>query len=458
MDAFWAMPTYAEVPHTHPDGFPVREHCPHERGSTMAMTRQSVKSDNNNPQAVAERKARFNAYCETVKRSAYGNWDSIFMALAGQGLTKAIEAGPMKHVHCPVHGGSNGDAFRLMNDYRLTGGTVCNTCGMRPDGFATLMWLFGWDFVQTVKEVGESIGQSYGNGYRPATANKVAKVLEFKEPKTVDPKQIAQRDERRAADMAKCWSEGVPIFDERASIARAYLKGRGFMRAVGPLDDIRFHADLPYWENNVKIGSYPTMLRLLRQANGDPLTIERLYLTPEGKKADVDKQKKIMPYRSSSEYHGSCVRLDHDVGTVLCVTEGVETGLAFRGMFGLPTWSTTVAGLMETLVIPASVEILIIAADKDPETLDGDGKNVPGRGELAATVLQKRVRDAKRKATVFVPPYDIRGASKMDWADVVEMHGFDNARNMPYVAELRDKLADMLDEMGYQWDSARAHY
>src|SRR5690606_7438327 len=134
----------------------------------------------------------------------------------------------------------------------------------------------------------------------------------------------------------------------------------------GTLDDLRFHPAVSYWENGVDIAEYPAMLRLLRQPNGEPMTIERLYLSPDGRKAPVEKQKKIMPRRSTAEYHGSCVRLDHEVGTVLCVAEGVETALSYRAMLGLPTWATTVAGLMETLMIPSHVELVLIAADLDP--------------------------------------------------------------------------------------------
>lgn len=406
---------------------------------------------------VADRKRRFDTYQKEVKRLAYGNWDSILMAMAGGHMQQAIEAGPRKHVYCPVHEGVNGDAFRVLNDFSLTGGTVCNSCGAHADGFATLMWLYGWDFIQAVKEVGASLGLSYA-GYTPEVRASRVQVVEFKK-KDDDPEKIARRDEHRAAEMSKLWSESYSLFDPEAKIARDYLKNRGIDRVYAPLDDIRFHPAVSYWENNVDLGEYPAMLRLLRQASGEPLTIERLYLTPEGRKAPVEKQKKIMPYRSTAVFHGSAVRLDHEVGTVLCVSEGVETALSYRCMLGLPTWAATFAGLMESLVIPPQVELVIIAADLDPKRTDAQGNLVPGRGEEAASILADRIRAANRKAAIVMPPFELPdGMSKLDWNDVLQSLGIDHARTLPFVYKTRERVAQVLDEMGYQWESSHAHY
>lgn len=408
-------------------------------------------------EAAAARRARFDAYLKEVKRSVYGNWGQVMPCLA-PALQAALEAGPTKHVHCPVHGGKHGDAFRLMNDFSLTGGTVCNTCGTFADGFATLRWMFGWEFVKAVKEVGAVIGLPYGDGHqqqaRPATVRLVATAVPAE-----DPAKVAERDERNAAQMAALWSESVSILHPSAGIARDYLKNRGISKVFGTLDDLRFHPRVSYWENGVDIADYPAMLRLLRQPNGEPMTIERLYLSPDGRKAPVEKQKKIMPRRSTAEYHGSCVRLDHEVGTVLCVAEGVETALSYRAMLGLPTWATTVAGLMETLMIPSHVELVLIAADLDPPQTSPQGAAIAPRGQAAAETLAQRIRAAGRRAAVHVPPFELPpGVAKLDWNDVLQSYGIDEARKQPFVLKTRERVAVTLDEMGYQWDSSHAHY
>ena len=91
---------------------------------------------------------------EEVKRQASYRWKEIFLALAPQ-LQPAIEKAG-RHVPCPVHGGVDG--FRLFPHYEARGDGICNTCGHFADGFALLMWVNNWNFLQTVREVGRVLG------------------------------------------------------------------------------------------------------------------------------------------------------------------------------------------------------------------------------------------------------------------------------------------------------------
>jgi len=405
-----------------------------------------------------DRKERFSEYGKEVKRRAYGNWEMVLRTLAPM-LHPALDVGPRKHVACPVHGGVHGDAFRLLSDFNMTGGTVCNTCGTHHDGFNTLKWLYGWDFARAVKEVGEVVGLRYGNG-QVAETSPVVKTVAVPMAKEEDPETVRRRDEKRAADMAQLWAESYSIFAPEAAIAREYLKRRGITRVFGPLEDLRFHPALPYWENRTSVADYPGMLRMLRQKDGRTLTIERLYLTPEGLKAPVEKQKKVMPRLSTGEYHGSAVRLDHDVGLVLCVAEGVETALSFRALTGFPTWATTVANLMESLVIPNQVELVVIAADADRPQRDAQGRELPPRGQAAAEVLAQRIRAAGRKVVILPPPFVVpEGRHKLDWNDVLVEMGIDEGRQIPMVQKLRSKVEQELTAMGYDWrEASRVSY
>lgn len=90
-----------------------------------------------------------------IKAAARSRWDVVFSVLAPS-LKAAMRAGRKQHVSCPKHGGVDG--FRLFSDWVETGGCICNTCGSRPDGFATLQWLNGWDFPTTVEKVAEVLG------------------------------------------------------------------------------------------------------------------------------------------------------------------------------------------------------------------------------------------------------------------------------------------------------------
>lgn len=86
-----------------------------------------------------------------VKFSARGRWGSILSALAPQ-LQPALDR-VGHHVACPVHGGKDG--YRVFSDVDESGGSVCNTCGVHPDGFATLMWVTGQDFKEVLRSVSE---------------------------------------------------------------------------------------------------------------------------------------------------------------------------------------------------------------------------------------------------------------------------------------------------------------
>ena len=94
---------------------------------------------------------------EEVKRAIGNNWLAV-LAHFGPELEDALRR-PGRHVHCPVHGGKHGDAFRLFRkDAHTTGGGICNTCGPRNDGFELLMWLRNWSFNDCVQAIGDYIG------------------------------------------------------------------------------------------------------------------------------------------------------------------------------------------------------------------------------------------------------------------------------------------------------------
>jgi phage/plasmid primase-like uncharacterized protein len=90
-------------------------------------------------------------YAKEVKQQAKGCWNTISASLAPQ-LAQAIEKAG-KHVPCPVHGGQDG--FRLFNDFKSTGGGICNTCGEFTDGFSLIQWVNGWNFYETLKGIHE---------------------------------------------------------------------------------------------------------------------------------------------------------------------------------------------------------------------------------------------------------------------------------------------------------------
>jgi putative DNA primase/helicase len=391
-------------------------------------------------------------YLNEVRRRVHGNWDQVFMTLVPDAMEPAMNRAP-RHVPCPRHGGTDG--FRCYSDFRTTGGTVCNTCGPNKDGFATLQWLTGWTFSEAVKAVGDVLGVQYEKG-RGGVRTTTPKVVLAPPPPPKSAAEIAREDAQKAKRLMEVWNGSVGLLEPAGAPARAYLERRCLKPLVGPLEDLRVHPGLDYYENKTLVGTFPALLCLLRQANAQPCTLQRIYLTEDGLKAPVDTPKKVMPYRSTVQYAGSAVRLDHQIGTVICVAEGVETALAWRAMTGLPTWAGCVAGLMENMVLPESVQVVLGVGDRDLPSRGAE----QGRGQQAADTLIERVKATGRKAAVFLPPFaPAPGAVKgVDWADVLQAFGQEAARQQPFAVECREQVRQVLESLGLSWESSNAHF
>ena len=389
-------------------------------------------------------------YVDETKRRAYGNWDSILSHLAPT-LQPALEKFG-KHVACPRHGGTDG--FRFYNDGRLKGSAICNTCGRFADGFELLTWLYAWRFSQTLEAVAETLGIPHPLRAR-ANGAPAAKVTPLPPPPQPSPEEVARKDAYYAKRLQEAWDESVELMHEAAAPARAYLKRRGITEAVGPLRMLRVHPGMEYFENNVKLGTFPTLLAMLLQPNGQPCTLHRIYLTADGEKAPVEAPKKIMPRRSTVQYMGSAVRLDENVGSVLLGAEGLETAMAVRALMGLPTWASTVAGLLEGMVVAPQVRVFVAFGDKDKP----QEQHPEGRGYSAAAILCDRLRSEGRKATVYLPPFALSDeVKKLDWLDVLASYGLEQARKLPIIVNARKAIAAQLEALGLPWESANAHY
>lgn len=333
---------------------------------------------------------------QEVLKAAQGRWADILAALAPQ-LRPALEK-VGRHVPCPVHGGKDG--FRVFKDVDHTGGSICNTCGSNPDGFATLMWANDWSFpvalgaVAGYLRVGNTAAAPRSDGERGGDVN----------------------DRLRAA-LNRVWRESVPMHDRDAEPARLYLARRGIL--IHPPEALRFHRALPYYDGDEMIGEFPAVVAMVTGADGNPVTIHRTYLTPDGRKAPVDSPKKLMSYPKDRRLMGGAIRLAR-VDRVLAVAEGIETALAVMEATGLPVWCAVNAHLLANLEPPASVERVLVFADKDRPT----EQHPKGHGQEAAKQLVQRLWESGIKASAIVPSGEIpEGQKSLDWNDVLVREG-----------------------------------
>jgi len=216
-----------------------------------------------------------------LKAMAAGRWESIIARLAPQ-LVQAIERAP-HHVPCPVHGGVDG--FRLFKDFNDTGGGVCNTCGIKHDGYALLMWANGWDFKTTHSALQDMLLVGGINSLPPVTTRPVVK-------------KAGEADVEDIRDsLNRVWKNSVILSSPEARPARLYFANRGIPSVDYRKVDsnmIRFVPFLEYYEDGNLVNKYPAIVTMVCDANGRPSTIHRTYITHEGTKAPVHAAKKMM--------------------------------------------------------------------------------------------------------------------------------------------------------------------
>jgi hypothetical protein len=205
----------------------------------------------------------------------------------------------------------------------------------------------------------------------------------------------------------------IPLDHLSAEVARLYLRNRGIDSTV-LTEALLFHPSLAYYgEDNKKIGDYPALIAKITNSQGNVIGLQRIYLTSDGKKAEVDSPKKVL-----GSIKGSGIYFD-PVGEIINVVEGPETALAVRQASGRPTVSTISAGGMSAIEIPELVKEVHLWADKD--------KN--GVGEKAALFLADKLATRKISTHLHVPNLPFVDKKSVDWLDVLNMVGPDAIKN-----------------------------
>jgi hypothetical protein len=342
-----------------------------------------------------------------------GQWVDVFRALvSSRHMLDAIERGPRRHGYCPVHEGQNGDAFRVMPDFPQTGNVICNTCRGRS-GFGALMWVNDWDADTTAKEL-----VRYLDGDDPESPI-------VRAGPTPVPKQFTNQYKGPPLRyVKKLWDEAVPGDHRDAEPMRRYWVGRGLV-GLPYWPRVRMHRGLKYYMQDpvtgerVCLGTYPTQLLMVTDAQGRFIGVHRTYLTPDGQKAPVPTVKKLYT-AENEEASGGGVLLTENVGDTLCVAEGFETTAAVHlGTGGqYPVWVATSAPLLGSLVIPDSVRYLYIFSDCDIITIR-QGRAMEA-GKDNAERLRDRLAGRGIEVRIFYPQL---GRRDVDWLDVWNERG-----------------------------------
>lgn len=211
----------------------------------------------------------------------------------------------------------------------------------------------------------------------------------------------AVKQEKNVSDL---WSNAQPIGEDEYSPAIRYLRNRGLKGQLSNVGGLRYHNSLPYYENGL-VGHFPAILGACLTNEKNLSALQRIYITPEGHKANVACPKKTMGTLKNTSVH-----LAEPTNGILNVAEGIETSLAILLATGQATWSTISAGGLETFLPPPEVTCVNIWADRDRSL----------RGEEAANKLANILLAQGLEVTILVPPAELmaESAKSLDWLDV----------------------------------------
>lgn len=194
-----------------------------------------------------------------------------------------------------------------------------------------------------------------------------------------------------AADL---WARARSV---RGSLAERYLQeARGV--ALPQMAMVRYLPDCPFKPYHPEHETYPTMIAAISNGAGEIIGAHLTFLAADGKaKAAVNPSRKVI-----GQQKGGVIKLGV-MGPMIVIGEGIESALSAGAACGLPALAAISAGNMAAIELPAGVEGVLIAFDREEA----------GVGRKAAAQLHKRLTAAGVSAEYMPPP-----ASLKDWNEV----------------------------------------
>lgn len=306
-----------------------------------------------------------------------GRWRGILIQLG-----VPSDALKDKHGPCPMCGGK--DRWRWDNK-EGRGTFYCSHCGA-GDGFTLLTQYHGWDNRTAFEKVAEIVDAG----------------LVKSEPVQAE---VSEAERRKA--LRELWRASQPV--QHGDAVDRYLRSRGIHLDAYP-KSLRTAPECPCREAGRKL---PAMLGYVTGPDGEPVTLHRTWLGPDGK-ADLKAPRKLMPGPLPD---GSAVRLGEPVNGVLGVAEGIETALAAAQMWRAPVWAALNANQLGKWEPPVGIQRLLIFGDHDAKC---DGQRAAFL--LAYRMSTRQWGDGPPPAVeVHIPGVSIEhGAAGTDWLDYLK--------------------------------------
>jgi len=255
---------------------------------------------------------------------------------------------------CPACGGTDRYMF---DDRHGRGDFMCRGCGA-GDGFALLMRVHGWTFVEARRRVlaETGLGSPSNMPPEPVRTERGAGISPTPLPPYRPPSRVLAA-QRGACALADC------------SDAVAYLESR----SLWPLPvgcALKAHPSLEYRHEGQRVGVYPGLVAEVRDLAGEFVTAHVTYLQDRRKLATHKPRKILSPLAG---HEGCAVRL-MPASDVLGIAEGIETALSAASLYSMPVWAALNTSLLAKFEPPAGVNLLHIYADGDRAGLEAAGR------------------------------------------------------------------------------------
>lgn len=297
-----------------------------------------------------------------AKELCRGRWRAL---LPTMGVDARFLTG--RHGPCPVCGGT--DRFRW-DDKDGTGSFFCSGCGP-GDGFMLAERVTGKTFRELWLLVKDTIGTT--------------PMPEPKKPEDPKAQKRAMQEVWRACE--------PPSADSPVGLYQTRRLGRPW-----PSKAILEHRGLKHPHDGE---IYPAMVARISDQNDKGVNLHITYLTPDGQKAPVDLQRKVM---AGGLPEGSAIRI-WPAAEFMGVAEGIETAMSAAILYKCPVWAAINSSMMAKWVPPEEAKEIVIFADND--------RNYTGQ-QAAYTLANRLVLKFGRRVDVQVPV-----EKGTDWNDVL---------------------------------------
>jgi len=205
--------------------------------------------------------------------------------------------------------------------------------------------------------------------------------------KSVSRETLSDKREHQLRMLARCiFDDAQPI---AGTLAQRYFDSRDLWSVAMEIDDIRFHPRCPREK-----GEQPAVVVAMRSVHSHAITaIQRIFLDRQGRKLG----KGMM----LGTCLGAAMKLQPKIGRTLHIAEGLETALACIAMDRAPCWALGSTSLIQTFIVLADVDRLVIWADHDPLQKIGGVWCRPGH--KAAGICMHRWLQADKQVIVKTP-------------------------------------------------------